>query len=454
VRLFLRSVAGGVLLAATLAGSAASLAGDANGATASGQYIVVLKDGAASPAQIAAEHGRAYGFKPQLVYGHALRGYAARLPEAALAGITSRPEVRFVSEDREVRAAQTQPPQAVSFGVLRIDGDKSSTRSGDGKGSVNINVAVIDDGIDVDHPDLNVRGLRSCLRSDRQKPDPFGDARYWHGTMAGGFIGALDNAIGRVGVAPGARLWGVRSLDDSGRGFNSEIICGLDWVLSTRTDGDPTNDIDVVNMSLGGPPGDDTGSCPASAKDAFHAAHCSVIAAGITIVAAAGNDAADLQEQVPAAYDDVLAVTAITDLDGKPGGLQPPTGECSSQLNQFGPVVDDSAAFFSNFATLPEDQTHTVAAPGVCIASTYPGGLYVVASGTSFSSPLVAGTVALCIASGPCAGLAPRQIIEKIVSDAASYNTARKNSGYGFDGDPLRPASGKYFGYLVRAGLY
>ena len=117
-------------------------------------------------------------------------------------------------------------------------------------------------------------------------------------------------------------------------------------------------------------------------------------------------------------------------------------------------MVDDSAAFFSNFATLAEDQAHTIAAPGVCIASTYPGGLYAVHTGTSFASPLVAGTVALCIASGPCAGLTPRQIIQKIVSDAAAYNNSKKNIGYGFEGDPLRPISGKYFGYLVRAGLY
>ena len=447
-----RFVALGVLALASILIAAAQGAPPAEKA-----YIVVLKDGSASPATIAADHGKAFGFAPQLVYRHALRGYAATLPEAALAGIRSRPDVLFVTEDREVRAAQAQPPQSVSFGVLRIDGDESSIRSGNGRGFVNVNVAVIDDGLDVNHPDLNVAGLQDCLRSDRQRPDPFGDARYWHGTMVGGFIGALDNSIGRVGVAPGARLWGVRSLDDAGIGFDSEIICGLDWVLSTRTDADPSNDIAVVNMSLGGVVGkdEDTGSCPASARDAFHIAHCSVVAAGVTIVAAAGNDAGDLHEQAPAAYDDVLTVTAMTDLDGRPGGLQPPTGECSSALNAHFPIADDTAAdSFSNFATLVEDRAHTVAAPGVCIASTYPGGLYSVQTGTSFASPLVAGTVALCIASGPCSGLTPRQVIQKIVSDAASYNSARKNAGYGFQGDPLRPISGKYFGYLIRAAQY
>lgn len=240
-------------------------------------------------------------------------------------------------------------------------------------------------------------------------------------------------------------------------GFDSEIICGLDWVLSTRTDADSTNDIAVVNMSLGGVVENDgdRGSCPASARDAFHIAHCNIVAAGITIVVAASNEAADIQEQAPAAYDDVLTATAMTDLDGQPGGLQPSTGECSSALNREFPIADDTAAdSFSNFATLAEDQAHTVAAPGVCISSTYPDGQYGVAVGTSFASPLVAGTVALCIASGPCSGLTPRQIIQKIVSDAAAYNTAKKNSGYGFQGDPLRPISGKYYGYLIRAAQY
>jgi len=70
----------------------------------------------------------------------------------------------------------------------------------------------------------------------------------------------------------------------------------------------------------------------------------------------------------------------------------------------------------------------------------------------AYGTPHVAGTVALCIASGACAGLTPAQIIQKIVSDAAAYNTA--NTGYGFVGDPIRPEPGKYFGFLVRAASY
>jgi subtilisin family serine protease len=115
-------------------------------------------------------------------------------------------------------------------------------------------------------------------------------------------------------------------------------------------------------------------------------------------------------------------------------------------------VQDDTAVFFSNFATTGADQAHTVAAPGVCILTDFLGGQLALESGTSFASPLVAGVAALCIASGPCAGLTPAQVRQKLVSDASAYNTA--NPGYGFAGDPLGPQAGKYYGYLVRAALY
>ena len=193
--------------------------------------------------------------------------------------------------------------------------------------------------------------------------------------------------------------------------------------------------------------GSDDGSCGALNKDAFHAAICNSVAHGITYAVAAGNSGQDFQEVVPASYSEVLTVTAVADYDGKPGGLGSQT--C---LNEFFEIPDDQAAFFSDFATLPEDRAHTIDAPGVCVLSTFAGGGYELISGTSQASPHAAGTVALCIAAGPCAGLTPVQIIQKIVSDDAAYNSA--NRGYGFQGDPFRPISGKYYGYLIRAALY
>ena len=125
-----------------------------------GQYIVVLKDGVDGKA-VAAEHARMLGAPIFFSYQHALNGYATRLPPAALAAIQADNRVLFVSEDREMFVDGVCTPQdfspsvqCIPTGIDRIDGDLSSTKSGNGRGSVNINVAVLDTGIDVDHPDL------------------------------------------------------------------------------------------------------------------------------------------------------------------------------------------------------------------------------------------------------------------------------------------------------------
>jgi subtilisin family serine protease len=189
----------------------------------------------------------------------------------------------------------------------------------------------------------------------------------------------------------------------------------------------------------------------------MHLAICDSVAAGVTYVVAAGNDAADMQGSIPAAYDEVLTAAGLRDYDGLPGGFGSPGSECPSTN-----PLDDGAFLLSNFATLASDQAHTIAAPGVCILSTvapgshlFPGTeLYGTISGTSMSSPHVAGTVALCIATGACAGLTPAQIIQKLRGDAEKYNTT-KGKDYGFIGDPLRPFDGgQYYGYLIRAASY
>jgi subtilisin family serine protease len=450
-----RFIALGVLALASLFIAAAQGA-----PAATGDFIVVLKEGGLSPAAAATTHGRAFGFNARHVYTHALHGYAATIPQAALPALSARPEVDFVFPDGELRLQTDAPPQPpfpgedipvqrVSFCVLRIDGDESSTRSGDGRGEVNINVAVIDDGpIDVDHPDLNVVGSTSCLNGrDGNQENPNLPIPGTHSTMVAGFIGARDNAFGRVGVAPGARIWAVEAFDDRGSATDSELICALDWVTATRTDADPSNDILVANLSASGHVASARGACGA-VNDALLVEVCGLVDTGVTLVAAAGNESTDIRDVAPATYDVVLTASAMADSDGQPGGAGPPF-QCLPEQ-----TTEDSAAYFSNFATLAEDKVHTIAAPGVCIGSTYPGGLYAISSGTSFATPLVSGTVALCIAAGRCAGLTPRQIIQTIVGDAAAHNTAKKNAGYGFQGDPLRPIAGKYYGYLIRAGLY
>ena len=412
-------------------------------AAAPGRYIVVLKDSVADPAQ----HARASGAAPTQVYTHALKGWAATLPDSAVAGLERDPRVAYVTPDTELtgmaaaECTDLAVCQRLPNPVNRIDGDVSSTRSGDGRGAVNVNVAVLDSGV-ASHPDLNLVGGVNC--SSGQGYDDVND----HGTGVAGLIGAIDNSIYTVGVAPGARIWAVRVLDKSLKANTSQILCGVDWVTATRTDGDRTNDIAVANMSLG-QAGDDDGNCGRSNRDAIHQAICASTAAGVTYVAAAGNSAIDLGGITPASYDEVLAVTGIDDADGLPGGAADLSAACSTHTG------DDIPAAFSNFATQAADAAHTVAASAVCDLTVFPGPTFGLDSGTSYASPQVAGTVALCIASGSCAGLTPAQIRQKIVADAAAYNSSRRGLGYGFAGDPLHaPDPSRYYGYLIRAGLY
>jgi subtilisin len=391
-----------------------AFAGTAAAARIPDQYIVVLKDRANARA-VAAEHARTVHADVLHVYRYALNGDAARLSERALARVRADSRVLFVSADRTVHAvAQTLPT-----GINRIEGDTSSTASGNGSGSVNVAVAVIDTGIDLSHPDLKVAGGKNCS-TGRSYNDGNG-----HGTHVAGTIAAKDDGNGVVGMAPGASLYAVRVLNNNGSGSWSSVVCGIDWVTANRV----ATGIKVANMSLGG-----SGSDGACSSDALHRAICSSVGAGVTYVVAAGNSGADLKGFVPAAYDQVLAVTAVADFNGRPGGGAAAT--CRAD-------VDDTAADFSNYATLASDQSHTVAAPGVCILSTWKGGGSNTISGTSMASPHVTGTAALCISTGACSGT-PAQIMQKLRGDAAAHR-----SGYGFTG-----VSGRYYGDLVYAGGY
>jgi subtilisin len=322
-------------------------------------------------------------------------------------------------------------------------------------------VAVVDTGIALDHPDLNVVGGKDCTGGgsidDRGSPD----FALGHGTFVAGVIGARDDASFVVGAAPGARLYAVKvAASQRDNVTDPQILCGVDWVTSTRADADPGNDIAVANMSLGrSAKGNDEVPCGAPGATALHEAVCAMVRAGVVPVISAGNEGEDIDNWAPARFNEVLTVTAMADFDGAPGafGTITPGSQCAAAT-----AGDDGTLFaenryagFSNFATLAEDRAHTVAAPGVCIPSTVrpATGAYVgLANGTSFAAPHVTGTVALCIATGACRGLSAPQIIAKIVADAATYTL--KHPGFAYMGDPLHPVTGRYYGYLIRAGVY
>jgi subtilisin len=198
----MRLLLAAIVLACGLVFASGAVAGSGSSAAAiPDQYIVVLNDDA--NVQAAALSASRLGADVLARYDHALNGFAVRASAAALAAITANPQVRFISPNLELTLAS----QALPTGVDRIDGELSSTVSGDGSGSVPINVAVVDTGIDLTHPDLNVVGGRNCA-SDRA---PSFDDHYGHGTHVAGIIGAKDNDEGVVGVAPGARLWACAS---------------------------------------------------------------------------------------------------------------------------------------------------------------------------------------------------------------------------------------------------
>src|SRR5262249_3218141 len=134
-----------------------------------------------------------------------------------------------------------------------------------------------------------------------------------HGTHVSGTVGARDNGLGVVGVAPGTPLYAVRVLNNAGSGTWSSVICGVNWVTQNA------GTIKVANMSLGGS-GSDDGNCGNSNNDALHKAICGSVAAGVTYVVAAGNDGVDFSGFVPAAYNEVLTVTAMADFNGAHGG--------------------------------------------------------------------------------------------------------------------------------------
>jgi subtilisin len=394
----------------------------AQGSQGGRQVIVVFHDDERNVDGVAAEHARLYGAAISHRYHSALKGYAATIPQARLDDVERDPRVAFVSDDRPVKAAA----QTLPTGIDRIDGEHSSHFTSN---AWNVAVAVIDTGSGP-HSDLNILGGTNCS-TGKSYSDGNG-----HGTHVAGTIGAINNSAGVVGVAPGIPIYSVRVLNNAGSGSWSSVVCGIDWVTANAA----SLNIKVANMSLGGP-GTDDGNCGNVNSDALHKAICSSVAVGVTYVVAAGNDNSDLAGFVPAAYDEVLAVTAVADFNGQPGGGAAAT--CRSD-------VDETPADFSNFTGIGSlDASHTIAAPGVCIYSTWKGGGYNTISGTSMASPHVAGTAALCIATtAACAG-GPNAVIDKLRSDASSQGI-----GYGFSGDPDAPLGDRYYGYLIGAGGY
>lgn len=338
------------------------LAGPRAGDVIPGSYIVVLHDDGLQAA--AADYGQAqaqargaaagllarHGLPEAAVdrvYGSTVRGFSARMSEAEAQRLAKDPAVAYVEPDRVVTLlapvvessdvgvlAQTTPP-----GITRVGGPVNHSGSN--------RAWVIDTGIDLDHPDLNVDVGRSrTFVSNSRSPDD-GNG---HGTHVAGTIAAKNDNNGVVGVAAGAPVVAVQVLGKNGSGTISGVIAGIDYVGASGSNGD------VANMSLGG-----------GASNALDDAVEAAAQQGVKFALAAGNESDHANNHSPARANgsNIFTVSAVN--------------------------ASDVFASFSNFGNPPVD----FAAPGVSILSTYKRKGYATLSGTSMATPHVAGVLLL-----------------------------------------------------------
>jgi subtilisin len=344
------------------------------------------------------------------VFANALGGFSADLTPVQLRALQLDPAVQAVYPDEEIDLdddgtagigaggirTTANPRVSVPAGVRRVGAERNTLARVDGRDTrVNADVAIIDTGIERDHPDLNVVGGYNCTGSNRSKWDDVDG----HGTHVAGIVGALDNRIGVVGVAPGVRLWSVKVLGPHGSGRMSWLVCGIDWVTSQRERGNPSRALfEVANMSISYGGGKDRG-CGKTDTDLVHEAICRSVAHGTVYVVAAGNESHNAKLNRPASYDEVITVSAMADYDGRGGGRATSNDSCP----YWTPERDDAFTTFSNYG--PDVD---LIAPGRCVLSTYPRKRYAWMSGTSMAAPHVTGAAAVYRAMYPRA--TPQQV--------------------------------------------
>lgn len=242
----------------------------------------------------------------------------------------------------KVQEVVRQSSDMIPRGVQYINAPEQWQQGRTGKGVV---IAVIDTGVDYNHPDLreNIIGGK-----DFTGKGDYMDGNC-HGTHVCGTIAAANNGSGIVGVAPDAKILALKALDDNGAGDMRNVIAAIKYATDYG--------VDIISMSLGGP-----------GSPALHRAVKDAVAKGITLVCAAGNegdgDPNTEEFSYPGAYAEVIEVGAI-DFNGK-------------------------LAYFSN-----TNHEVDILAPGVNILSTYPNGQYAKLDGTSMATPHMTGAVAL-----------------------------------------------------------
>lgn len=290
--------------------------------------------------------------------------------------LNSQPEVVSVEPDYRLTHYYTSNDTALN---LQSHHDNVETKKAwdKTKGSTGVIVAIIDDGIDVYHEDLDNNIIRPYdIVQGSSKIIPAGE----HGTHIAGIIaGEMDNYVGGSGIAPNTKIMPINVFEGDGA-YTSDIIKAIYHAVD--------NDADIINMSLG------SYYYSQLYQNAIDYAHD----AGLVIVAAAGNEATD-DPSYPAAYNHVVSVASTTPWD--------------------------SPSYFSNYGS-----TIDVSAPGSNIYSTLPYDSYGEMSGTSMASPVVAGIAALIKANQP--SLTGDQIVQRLIDTTDDLGPRGKDDDFGY----------------------
>ena len=295
-------------------------------------------------------------------YKH-IRAISAEIDESELAELLNNPDVAYIEEDTLLQAINpisNIPLVTNAAANVGIEYDNAWSVShigaqiphGQSFTGAGIDIAILDTGIDYNHPDLDINysGGDNFISLDVNNHDPYDDSYNSHGTHVAGVIAAELDGAGVVGVAPDASIYAVKVLDGAGFGSVSSIVAGIDWAIA--------NQMDIINMSMGMSTHSQLLSDACAAADA----------AGILLVAAAGNTYAG-PVLYPAAYPSVIAVGATT-------------------------IFDDIAPISSSGPELE------LVAPGLNVYSTVVGGGHGYLGGTSQSAPHVTGLAALITSAG------------------------------------------------------
>ncbi len=326
--------------------------------------------------------------------------------DQAIARLKSCPAVLYAERDYKVFASVTDPTDpgfASQWGLQAIHAPQGWDTS---TGATSVVIAIVDSGIDLNHPDLAGKILPgyNTVNNTTLTQDDFG-----HGTHVAGIAAAIaNNGIGVAGVSWGARLLPVKVLDQTGGGDLQTVYDGIMWAAD--------HGANVINMSFGGV----MTSFPQSLQDAVNYAYNK----GVVVVAAAGNDG--LNENVyPANLSNVVTVAATDQTNTR------------ASFSNFGPSVDLSA-------------------PGVSIYSTYfstttNSSTYATLSGTSMATPFVSGLAAL-LWSMP-GYTTPDQVIHQMESTALDLGAAGRDDYYGYGLIQVDAALGNMPGLkVVRTG--